>query len=133
MANISISPGSVVTSRLRMFFKSTELSLGTGFFYELSGSYYLITNWHNVSGRHPQTFKPLSTHAGLPDRMLLTASKGGSLGEWLELQLPLYSDSDSSQPQVRSGTCILRTVKKLMLWLYRLRRLPAYRYTQSIQ
>lgn len=97
MITINISPGSVVTSPLCMFFKRTELSLGTGFFYEFSGSYYLITNWHNVSGRHPKTFKPLSAHAGLPDRITLTVSKSGALGQWVEFELPLYSDAGSTE------------------------------------
>ena len=98
MTNIVISPGSNVTSRLRMFFKKTELSLGTGFFHETGGAYHLITNWHNVSGRHPRTLQPLSAHAGLPDRIKLTVNEAGRLGHWAEVELPLYSDADADQP-----------------------------------
>jgi hypothetical protein len=94
---VAINPGSLVTSRLRMFFKETELSLGTSFFYERNGSHYLITNWHNVSGRDPKIFKPLSDHAGLPDRVSLTICKSGQLGQWLEGAVLLYSDAGSTE------------------------------------
>ena len=30
-------------------------SLGTAFFYECEGETVIITNWHNVTGKHPQT------------------------------------------------------------------------------
>jgi hypothetical protein len=30
-------------------------SLGTAFFYECEGETFIITNWHNVTGKHPQT------------------------------------------------------------------------------
>jgi hypothetical protein len=97
MTTINISQGSLVTSPLRMFFKGTELSLGTGFFYQSGESHFLITNWHNVSGRHPKTFKPLGAHAGLPDRMNVMFSKSGVIGQWIEFQLLLYSDANLTE------------------------------------
>ena len=35
------------------------ISLGTAFFYEFEGETFVITNWHNVTGKHPQTGIPL--------------------------------------------------------------------------
>lgn len=82
-----------------MLYKDQTLSLGTGFFYELDGNSYLITNWHNVAGRHPQTQKLLSSSGGLPDRVRLTVSKEGILGQWFEHELPLYTDANThTQP-----------------------------------
>jgi hypothetical protein len=94
---INISQGSVVTSQLRMFIRTTELSLGTGFFYERHGRHYLITNWHNVSGRDPRTFESLSSHAGVPDRMTVTVCKSGSLGEWIVHTRLLYLDAEATE------------------------------------
>lgn len=98
---MKINPGSLVTSRLRTFFKDTELSLGAGFFYEFNRLHYLITNWHNVAGRHPKTFNPLDDKRQLPDRALLTVSKAGALGQWGEVEVLLYSDAGSSEQPTR--------------------------------
>ncbi len=35
------------------------ISLGTAFFYEHEGENFIITNWHNVVGKHPHTGKAL--------------------------------------------------------------------------
>ena len=35
------------------------ISLGTAFFYECEGETFIITNWHNVTGKHPLTGMPL--------------------------------------------------------------------------
>ena len=35
------------------------ISLGTAFFYECKGETFIITNWHNVTGKHPLTGEPL--------------------------------------------------------------------------
>ena len=34
-------------------------SLGTAFFYECDGEMFIITNWHNLTGKHPHTGEPL--------------------------------------------------------------------------
>jgi len=40
------------------------ISTGTGFFYEFNNENYLITNWHNVSGRHFLTKEKLDLKYG---------------------------------------------------------------------
>ena len=35
------------------------ISLGTAFFYEHDGENFIITNWHNVVGKHPHTGEAL--------------------------------------------------------------------------
>ena len=107
MEAISLNPASVVTSRLRTFFRNTELALGTGFFYERGGAHYLITNWHVVSVCHPNTSRPLADHAGLPDRLKLTLGKIGLLGEWVEGDLLLYSDSEVDLSNRQTPTWLL--------------------------
>ena len=39
------------------------ISTGSGFFYEADNEWFLITNWHNFSGRHFLTKDPLSRRA----------------------------------------------------------------------
>lgn len=69
MAQIAPDPLSLTTHHLHLCFKPTDavLSSGTGFIYELEGSAYLITNWHNVSGRNPFTGVCLSKTLAIPD------------------------------------------------------------------
>ncbi len=69
MAMIIPDPLSLTTHHLHLCFKPTDvvLSSGTGFIYELGGSHYLITNWHNVSGRNPLTGECLSKTLAIPD------------------------------------------------------------------
>ena len=38
--------------QLQMCDEHGVIATGTGFFYELDGDWFLITNWHNLSGRH---------------------------------------------------------------------------------
>lgn len=66
---IKPDPISLTVHQLHMCFIPTNLviSSGTGFIYSKNESLYLITNWHNVSGRNPQTSKCLSDHAAVPD------------------------------------------------------------------
>ena len=45
-----------------------DLASATAFFYRSAGNLYLVSNWHNYSGRDPRTLDPLSTTtAGVPD------------------------------------------------------------------
>lgn len=69
MALIVPDPLSLTTHHLHLCFSQTDavLSSGTGFIYEYQGAYYLITNWHNVSGRNPLTGECLSETLAIPD------------------------------------------------------------------
>ncbi len=86
---------SLVSSRLRMCFGDQELGLGTGFFYSEDGSFYLVTNWHNVTGRNPTDFKPIDKSGGIPNRIILSLNKKDQLGAWVEVAIPLYSDLEN--------------------------------------
>jgi len=49
-----------------------ELATGTAFFYESDGADYLITAWHNVTGKHPETGEYLGEYAVSPTHFRLT-------------------------------------------------------------
>ena len=74
------------------------ISSGSAFFYELDEDSFLITNWHNVSGRHFLTDKVLSPNGRTPtylkamfatvvatDGRFTTAARSGQLwtGPWI--------------------------------------------------
>lgn len=46
---------------------NNTLGTATGFIVELGGDKYLITNWHVVSGRDPNTGQVKHQHGGIPD------------------------------------------------------------------
>ena len=85
----SIEQHSVATVPLRMLFNDTDLSVGTGFIWEHAGKHFLITNWHNVSGRDVFTKKHLSKTAGEPNRLALWLNVAGKLGVKAEAFLPI--------------------------------------------
>jgi hypothetical protein len=49
----SIDEYSVTTIPMEIYFDQTELSLGTAFVWQSDTNFFLITNWHNLSGRNP--------------------------------------------------------------------------------
>jgi Trypsin-like peptidase domain len=54
---------------VELFFQTTNLGLATGFVWEEGGHFYLITNWHALSGRDVFTKKHTSATAAEPDRV----------------------------------------------------------------
>jgi len=54
----------------------------------------IITNRHNVTGRHQETGECLSKTLGTPDNIIIHFHRSKPhIGEWLKLRLPLYRDS----------------------------------------
>jgi hypothetical protein len=62
-------PISFSTHHIHMGFLETDtvLSSATAFTYERGGEFYLITNWHNVTGRDPLTRDCISPTLATPD------------------------------------------------------------------
>ena len=60
-----------------------SLATGTAFVCESKKGPVLITNWHIVAGRHPDTKQPISPTGGIPDTMRILHNRADKLGEWL--------------------------------------------------
>lgn len=54
---------------IEMHFGQQHLSTGTAFFWKEGCQHYLVTAWHNLSGRHFQTKRHISGTAAEPDRI----------------------------------------------------------------
>jgi hypothetical protein len=75
-----------------MDFGNQPLSTGTAFVCESSKGPVLVTNWHNVTGRNPQTKQPLSKTAGIPDTVRILHNRAAQLGHWVQKTEPLYAN-----------------------------------------
>ena len=86
-----------------MAFGETELAIGTAFFYRHLESTHLVTNWHNVTGRNPKSKQPLSSHGGVPNRMIVGIPTHTTKDErpcilWQWKTLRLYEDEKMERP-----------------------------------
>lgn len=80
-----------------MYYRDSELAIGTAFFYLYEGKSYLITNWHNVTGREPDTLKCKSKEAAIPTHLQIRIPYSVQYGSefrmtWRNHTLPLYED-----------------------------------------
>jgi Trypsin-like peptidase domain len=86
---ITIDPFSCTVSMLRMKFEETALSCGTCFFWKHKNTLYLVTNWHNLSGKDSLTKAHLSSNAGEPDRVQFDVFFNRDLNDRREVTIPL--------------------------------------------
>jgi hypothetical protein len=81
-----------------------ELSIATGFFYQHNGRSFLITNFHVVSGRDPNTGSILHSRGMVPDTLILyvatstTDQASPTMVQWKPRQLSLYTEGDAPKP-----------------------------------
>jgi len=92
----AISLPSVQSLLIQMSFGTSPLSTGTGFVCQSRKGPVLVTNWHNLSGRNPDTFRPLSPTGGVPDRVQIVHNRSGQLGQWVLREELLY---DNERPK----------------------------------
>lgn len=100
MRTITPDAVSLTTHHLHICFRPTDtvLSSGTGFIYSKDGADYLITNWHNVTGRNPIDGNCLSDSLAVPDMITtLFRVKGNPVSSRRE-HLALYRDDAMQEP-----------------------------------
>lgn len=66
---IRVDPLSATSLYLKLQVGGQYLANATGFVVVHSGRPFLVTNWHVLAGRHPETDQPLSKTGGLPDEV----------------------------------------------------------------
>ncbi len=76
---------------IQMRFGPQPLSTGTAFIVQGATGALLITNRHNLTGRHQETNQPLCPMGGVPDNIIIMHNHKGKLGTWLEREEPLYN------------------------------------------
>lgn len=94
MTKIMIAQPSVQSLLIQMRFGTQPLSTGTGFIVQGAKGPSLVTNRHNVTGRRQDNGQPMSPTGGVPDNIVIRHNRGGSLGQWIEREEPLYLGDD---------------------------------------
>lgn len=100
MALIVPDPISLTTHHLHLCFTPTDavLSSGTGFIYKRRDSHFLITAWHNVSGRSPLTGACLSETLAVPDAVSTLFRSHTKPGVSHREMISLYRDTEMTLP-----------------------------------
>jgi len=96
---IQPDPISLTTHHLHIGFNDQVLGSGTGFIYKKEGVFYLITNWHVVSGRDPKTKKCISETAAIPNIISTMFRKIEDPGSCHRENISLYGDEDMTEPE----------------------------------
>lgn len=93
-------PVSWTTHHVHNCFTKTDLviSSGTGFSYRAGDEFFLITNWHNVSGKHPFTGKHLHDSLALPDILSTLFRERDDPARCQRESLRLYADEQMLEP-----------------------------------
>lgn len=89
------------TQQLAIGFEETGtiFSTASGFIYKLNERTFLITNWHNVTGRHAETGETLSEHAGIPNFIYTYFRIKNGDGSSQRETIYLYEDDEMTKPK----------------------------------
>jgi hypothetical protein len=93
----NIARPSVASLPVVVRFGDVQLSTATGFIVERDRRWYLVTNWHVVAGRRPDTGAILSPNGAVPDNVTIVHNKKGALGTWIPKVERLYDENERPQ------------------------------------
>jgi hypothetical protein len=93
---ISIDPLSARPLYLIQIKANEPLGTATGFIVEKENKNFLITNWHVVSGRNPQSGETLNSEGKTPDALLIW-HHGERLGTWKRKREMLIDDQGNKK------------------------------------
>ena len=85
-----IDPYSDAAVPVHLRFGDTPLGHATGSYWQYGDEVFLVTNWHVVTGRNPNTMEHIHAHAGEPDTAAITLSDHE--GSTKEIIVPLRTD-----------------------------------------
>lgn len=121
-----IAQPSIQSLLIQMHFSGQALSTGTGFVVNSRVGPVLVTNRHNVTGRHQESDQPLSNTGGVPNEIVITHNDKAKLGTWVEKLEPLY-DPDG-QPRWKEHPSLGGKADFVALPLTQLKDVELYPY-----
>ena len=89
-----VDPLSCTSLFIEPRFNELGLSVATGFLLKYCENTYLITNWHVVSGRDADSQECLDKNLAIPNNLMVSFHKKGSLNEWVKKRIDLLDDND---------------------------------------
>lgn len=89
---INIDPLSVCSLLVETAANNRPLATATGFCVKKGDRVYLITNWHVVAGRSPETGALLSATGAVPDQIRIAHHAAQKLGSWVIKTERLYEE-----------------------------------------
>jgi len=94
---IRIDPFSCLSLFLECFLQDNIIGTATGFVVFYNGTKHLITNWHVVTGRDPNTGRPIANSGEAdPDTIRIWYHSAKRLGSWYQITEPLI-DTNSGK------------------------------------
>ena len=90
MKIVKPDPLSLSPIYIEMLFGNDCIGIATGFPWEDEKSFYLVTNWHVVTGIHPETNQPIDKHGTTPDRLRIFIHQKNHIGKTEPYLIDLY-------------------------------------------
>ena len=87
---ILIDPLSASSLRIEVCANGQHLATATGFPISHGGRFYLVTNWHVMTGRDSETDQVLSPTGAVPDELRIVHHASQGLGNWDIRSEPLF-------------------------------------------
>lgn len=73
------------------------LASGTGFIIKRENDFFLVSNYHNLAGRHPETQQPMHDSGAVPEYVRIFHHRADGLGNWAEVVEPILNGSGEKQ------------------------------------
>ena len=124
LMQVQLARPSVASLPLELRSQDQGLGTATGFVVERPRSRFLVTNWHVVAGRRPDTGAILSRSGAVPDEVIIMHNQAGALGTWIPRAEPVY-DPDGA-PRWREHPRHHRAVDVVALELTQLDGVEVY-------
>lgn len=95
---------SCATVKLNLFSLGNLIGTGTGFYYKLHGSMWLVSNWHVIAGRSVMTGQPRHSSSAVPDEVRTTfyTIQGNNIVS-SQVKFPLVVDEENLWLQHSKG------------------------------
>ncbi len=94
---IAIKLPSAQSLLLRLEGYGNDLGPATGFVARFRDQHFLVTKWHVLAGRRPDTGQPIHEKTGaVPDTVVIAHHVAGQPGRWRDVREPLYDDDNGA-------------------------------------
>jgi hypothetical protein len=109
-----------------------QISIATGFFWKIEKNYSFITNYHVVSGLHPETGQPLDINGSTPDNLNIWLRLKDNLDSCEPFNIPLFDNQ--SRPKWKEHNSLGSKIDVISMSLdvpekYRIYPVNEYDYT----